>query len=44
MGIAAILVMRPEHFVQFRLTYQKESSYEIWVQMALWNLRKLFNV
>ena len=34
MGLAAILVMWPEQFVKFWLTYHKESSYEIWVQLA----------
>ena len=36
MGMAAILVMWPEN------SYHKESSKEIWLQLALWFLRKLF--
>ena len=34
MGMVAILVMWSVQLVLIWLTYHKESSYEIWVQMA----------
>ena len=34
MGMVAVLVMWPVQLVLILPTYHKESSYEIWVQMA----------
>ena len=45
MGAVAILVMWPVQLVYILANIHKESSYEIWVQLTLWFLRKLcFNV
>ena len=41
MGMSAILVKWPKQFVQILANLFKESSYEIWVQLAQWFLRKL---
>ena len=35
-GMAAILVMWPKQFVYIWLSYHKESTYEILVQLAWW--------
>ena len=36
MVVAVILVMPQKHFVYILLTYHKESSKGIWVQMGKW--------
>ena len=41
MGMSAILVIWPRNLYVSLLTYCKESSYEIWVRLAEWFLRKL---
>ena len=40
MGIAAILVMWPDHLNKLSFPHPKESPYEIWVQLAQWFHRR----
>ena len=45
MGVAAILVMWPKLLNTFWVSYHKESSHEIWIQLGQWFVRELsFNI